>query len=165
VIDKVNSESQSLDLKYSSLEKSHPQNAINLKKVKLQNTLVELKHQIKNAMESKASQFDSQKTQLLHSQFPFKLYQSKLKNSSQKLENLLHTHFENIKHHYETLVSQLNTLSPLSTLSRGYSITFDETHKKVITSNKQVREGDQVETQTADGHFSSKVVSIKNPSK
>jgi exodeoxyribonuclease VII large subunit len=160
LIDRLNNESQKIDLKLSRLEKSHPKNSIDLKKVKLDTINKQLSQCIIKYFESKSNQFNASKSQLVHSQFSLDLLQSKLQNYSQKLENHLSHQIEIKRHHFQNLTSKINTLSPLSTLSRGYSITFKQTNNQVISCSSQVVHGDMIETQTANGRFSSQVVKV-----
>lgn len=53
------------------------------------------------------------------------------------------------------LAQRLDTASPLATLNRGYSISF--VGERPLRSVKQVREGDQLRTQLADGEILSVV--------
>lgn len=54
------------------------------------------------------------------------------------------------------LVSRLDSVSPLATLARGYSITQNE-HGQVITRALQVKPGDILETRLAEGRVRSRV--------
>ena len=51
----------------------------------------------------------------------------------------------------------LNTVSPLNTLARGYSLTTSDGH--VVTSYDQVQAGATIHTRLAEGSISSRVVS------
>ena len=55
-----------------------------------------------------------------------------------------------------TLAERLNTLSPLATLKRGYSISR-KTDGEVLTDAKQVSVGDRIEVQLSQGHFACRV--------
>ncbi|MEG0013634.1 MAG: exodeoxyribonuclease VII large subunit [Cellulosilyticaceae bacterium] len=57
---------------------------------------------------------------------------------------------------FEDKVNQLEKLSPLSTLKRGYSLVTTE-DDKVITSLKDIKVGEMVEVMVADGKFKAKV--------
>ena len=57
------------------------------------------------------------------------------------------------------LSSQLNTVSPLATLARGYSITFDE-KQQVVTSSSQLKSGDKVAIKLAEGGFDAQVTKL-----
>ncbi|GAA6137267.1 exodeoxyribonuclease VII large subunit [Arenicella sp. 4NH20-0111] len=54
---------------------------------------------------------------------------------------------------------QLNLVSPLATLERGFSITRDKQHN-IIRSQDQVKAGDQVTVQTVDATLSCSVTNI-----
>lgn len=57
----------------------------------------------------------------------------------------------------EAKAAQLESLSPLEVLARGYSITRDAETGSIFTSTDQVEEGDQLETQLAEGRLISTV--------
>jgi exodeoxyribonuclease VII large subunit len=61
------------------------------------------------------------------------------------------------KQRLATAVRVLNTLSPLNTLERGYSITTDEQSGQIITRRDQVSSGQRIRTRVADGDFYSRV--------
>lgn len=56
---------------------------------------------------------------------------------------------------FTSCVAKLNALSPLSVLSRGYSIA--EKDSKIITSSKEVTSGDEISVVFADGKISAVV--------
>jgi exodeoxyribonuclease VII large subunit len=56
-------------------------------------------------------------------------------------------------------VAQLESLSPLNVLARGYSLTRRETDSSVIRSPEQVKPGDRIVTRVRDGSFVSRVES------
>ncbi len=60
------------------------------------------------------------------------------------------------KNQLSNKASLLNLLSPLNTLSRGYTITHDE-KEKVIVSFKKINPGDLIVTKFHDGKVISKV--------
>lgn len=59
-------------------------------------------------------------------------------------------------------LSQLNLLSPLATLERGYSITRDE-HGQVLMTSEKVNAGDEIETILQSGTITSVVKSTHKP--
>jgi exodeoxyribonuclease VII large subunit len=63
------------------------------------------------------------------------------------------------KQRLATAARVLNTLSPLNTLERGYSITTDEQSGQIITRRDQVSAGQRIRTRVADGDFYSRVES------
>jgi len=58
---------------------------------------------------------------------------------------------------FSNKVNRLNLLSPLNTLSRGYSITHDK-DGKVLLSSKKINLGDLISSQLHDGKVTSKVL-------
>ena len=56
-------------------------------------------------------------------------------------------------------VSLLQSVSPLSTLARGYSITF--TDQTAINSVNKVNVGDEIKSRVTDGEITSTVTGIQ----
>lgn len=54
-------------------------------------------------------------------------------------------------------VTKLDTLSPLKTISRGYSITFFKQTNKIINNIEDVKSGDQIEIKVNNGSFDATV--------
>ncbi len=73
----------------------------------------------------------------------------------QSLRSLLHSHRMSLT----TLSRSLNSVSPLSTLARGYSITYDSA-SKVIRSADAVSVGATISTHLAEGEIVSTVSAI-----
>ncbi len=63
------------------------------------------------------------------------------------------------KQAFNEAARMLNTLSPLSTLDRGYALVTN-TKGKVITTSQQLVIGDSLNTKVADGEFITRVESI-----
>lgn len=61
--------------------------------------------------------------------------------------------FERVRDHVSHTISLLNTLSPLATLERGYSITMK--HGKVIKQSSNVKAGDVIITKLSKGEIES----------
>ena len=66
-----------------------------------------------------------------------------------RLENCIKTKQKEEKTKYIELVSKLDTLSPLKTLTRGYSIV--EQNNKIIKSANDVKTGDKIDIRFTDG--------------
>ena len=66
-----------------------------------------------------------------------------------RLENSIKTKQKEEKTKYIELISKLNTLSPLKTLTRGYSLV--EENDKIIKSAKDVKTGDKINIRFVDG--------------
>lgn len=79
----------------------------------------------------------------------------KIDNYIKQLENTIKTKQEKEKTKYIELVARLDTLSPLKTLYRGYSIT--EKNGKIIKSKKELKQGDTIDIRFVDGQRQAKV--------
>ncbi len=77
-----------------------------------------------------------------------------------KLESINRLRFTTAKADFLRLSKQLNALSPLAVLSRGYGAVYDEMGE-VLTSVKAVSQGSTVNVKLADGTLSARVESIK----
>ncbi|MFC4103824.1 exodeoxyribonuclease VII large subunit [Paenibacillus xanthanilyticus] len=58
-------------------------------------------------------------------------------------------------------MKQLDALSPLKVMSRGYSLVYDEAEKRLLKSIKDVQPGDIVKVKLADGQLDCQVWSMK----
>ena len=75
-----------------------------------------------------------------------------LDNLLKRLEAGIKIKSEKEKNKYIELVAKLDTLSPLKTLSRGYSIT--EKEGKIIKSKDELIKGDKIDLRFIDGRKS-----------
>ena len=60
---------------------------------------------------------------------------------------------------FVSLIEQIQLVSPLATIARGYSIT--RTNKKVVNSITQVTVDNEITVQVTDGEIQAKVVQIE----
>jgi len=60
---------------------------------------------------------------------------------------------------YAELCAQLDALSPLRVLERGYAIALHESTGRAIRSQSEVKEGDRLRVRVSDGEFAAKVES------
>ena len=79
----------------------------------------------------------------------------KLDKNIKQLENLIKLKQEEEKTKYIELVAKLDTLSPLKTLARGYSITQKD--GKVVKSKEMLKQGDIIDIRFLDGRKQAKV--------
>ena len=73
----------------------------------------------------------------------------KIDSYIKRLENTIKAKQKEEKTKYIELISKLDTLSPLKTLTRGYTIT--EHNNKVIKSAKELNAGDKIDIRFVDG--------------
>ena len=80
----------------------------------------------------------------------------KLDSYTKQLENLINTKNEKEKKRYVELVAKLDTLSPLKTLMRGYSIA--EKEGKIVKSIEELKKDDNIDIRLTDGKVQAKVL-------
>ncbi|MFW6278893.1 MAG: exodeoxyribonuclease VII large subunit [Bacillota bacterium] len=102
----------------------------------------------------------AQKRVFSHPEVLFSDYLQKVDNLSQNLSWAMKNKFSEARQRWELLGSKLETLSPLKTLQRGYSICTTE-EGKIITSIQDTGPGDQIKNRVVDGELTSKVQEIK----
>jgi exodeoxyribonuclease VII large subunit len=88
--------------------------------------------------------------------------QAQIDSYRQRMDDLMHSALTGLRHHLalarerlRVLDSQLQALSPLATLGRGYAIARHLDTGKVVKSVAQVGAGDRLEVQVSDGQFES----------
>ena len=85
------------------------------------------------------------------------LYRSQLQQLNIRLHNISEYFLKDQANQFSNKVNRLNLLSPLNTLSRGYSITHDK-DGNVLLSSKKINLGDLISSQLHDGKVTSKVL-------
>lgn len=100
----------------------------------------------------------------LHEQTPI----HQMRAVCKQLEGIKHSLIKSItsmtkqRHMYATsLMRQLNALSPLQIMSRGYSLIYDERKTKLIRTIEEVQLGDVVRARLSDGTLDCYVWSMK----
>ena len=83
-------------------------------------------------------------------------YYLKVDNQIKKLEKNIKEKEQTEKQKYIKLVAKLDTLSPLKTLSRGYSIV--EYENKIVKSVKELKKGQNIEIRLTDGKAQAQVI-------
>jgi exodeoxyribonuclease VII large subunit len=159
IITKINNKSQLLDNSFHQLEKSHPQTKIQLEKQKLKSSSAKLQQLTIQSLQSKSSQLSLVNNYFKHYDFNLNEQNSKLEYLKNNLIQAVEQSLTHNKSQLENLIHSLNTLSPLSTLSRGYSITLKQNTNNIISQENQIETGDIIETKLKQGRILSKVIS------
>ena len=79
---------------------------------------------------------------------------------TKEIENNILNKLKESKNKATNIITKLDTLSPLKTLARGYSIT--EYNGKILKSVKQVKEDEKIEIRLKDGNITAKALKILN---
>ncbi len=117
----------------------------------------------KQLIDMKRERVNSSHKQLL-SLHPKKILQNQLQKVDflrQTLTQLIGSKLHTYKHQLANHADRLNTLSPLKTLSRGYSISIDLDKNKTITRISDTSIGNRLLTRLADGEILSIIEAIK----
>lgn len=69
--------------------------------------------------------------------------------------------FKENKHQFISKMRNLDALSPLKVMQRGYSLVYDDKQKKLVKSIQQVQSGDLVKIRLKDGQLNCHVGSVK----
>ena len=80
----------------------------------------------------------------------------RIDNYIKRLENTIKIKQKEEKTKYIELISKLDALSPLKTLTRGYSIV--ETDHKIIKSSTQLNTGDKIKLRFSDGQKNAEIL-------
>lgn len=140
------------------LKQLHPKNQI----LQQTQTLDQLQLRLSNAMDKKLISTNNQYQQLnrrLMTAQPLLVieqFNQQVHERQRRLKKSILQYIESQKLALATQCQLLDTLSPLSTLSRGFSITFKE--NKVINSGEDLREGDIITTKFTDSNVKSRVL-------
>ncbi len=101
-----------------------------------------------------------QLTKRLTMHHPMHLLQQNQNRLQTQTERLQHQMTLSLQHHqqrFKILITQLNTVSPLATLERGYAIAMHQNH--VLMHATQVKKGDTINIQLAHGTLHCEVCS------
>ena len=79
---------------------------------------------------------------------------------TKEIENNILNKLKESKNKATNIITKLDTLSPLKTLARGYSIT--EYDGEILKSVKQVKEDEKIEIRLKDGNITAKALKILN---
>ena len=79
---------------------------------------------------------------------------------TKQIENNILNKLKESKNKATNIITKLDTLSPLKTLARGYSIT--EYNGKILKSVKQIKTNDEIEIRLNDGNITAKALEILN---
>ena len=157
----LNSYKQQIDIAFHQLEKSHPKNAIVQEKQRLNTQFEKLQALINQKVQSDANKLTLKQNNLIHHDFKINSKKADSHLKLNNLSNLITSKYEKGLSNCHNLTNRLNTLSPLATLSRGYSITLKQDDNSVITSSSQITRGDKLETIVESGKIVSEVIQVQ----
>lgn len=158
----IRTEQERLHRLQQRLQLQHPQQQLQQKAQRLDDVDLRLQTLMQHQLRGQSERWQRAKLRL-NNQAP----QASIDAYTQQIHHL-HTQLQStIKHRLQqqqdalTLhVAKLNAFSPLNTLERGYSLARDK-NKRLIKSVKQVKLGQVISTQVADGQIDCVVENIQ----
>lgn len=156
---------QRLTRQDSRLQQQHPQ----LRLSRQQTALLKLQNRLEEGMQTRLRQASRQterlQQRLLHTQPQVKVhrYQQQLQQYQYQLQQALERQLNAARQRFSVGYSQLEAVSPLATLARGYSVTTTA-DGKTLKKLKQIKTGDTLKTRLSDGWIESQVSGIHSAS-
>jgi len=162
MLDLLRSHSQQIDWYAKHIQQFHPGKRLAMQR----NQLAMLSKTLRQTMLLKLdndnrtlAQFD----QRIHTQSPRNLviqYKDKLATLSRQLNDKINHILQLSRYRLENSTRSLNTISPLATLARGYSISSRIDSTTPIIQASDLAAGDQMKTRLSEGHVISIVESV-----
>jgi exodeoxyribonuclease VII large subunit len=81
--------------------------------------------------------------------------------ATRRLEQAMRAYIKERKMNVSGTIRQLDALSPLKVMSRGYGLVYDDQERRLIKSIADVQPGDTIKVKVADGQMDCKVQSLK----
>ena len=131
---------------------------INQIKNRIENNRNQLKHLLKNKIEVMKLRYEK----CMHSRVytnplqPINEAYFKIDNLTKNIQNAIQIKLQGNKSDFAKMISKLETLSPLHTLMRGYTVTQKE--NKIVNSVKLLRKEDIVQLKFYDGEAEAKIL-------
>ena len=125
---------------------------------KIKQSRLSLEAKVKRNLEKKKKYVELLKAQKIQKK-PYDLinkYKLQVDLDLEKIENKCKYKLEKNKNVYQNLNVKLDTLSPLKTLSRGYSVV-ENSDKRVIKSVNDIKSGDKINVRLVDGNVNATV--------
>jgi exodeoxyribonuclease VII large subunit len=141
----------------------HPRERLEQQAQRLDNLELRLKNQIKtllNRYQHQLSQLHL-RMQSHHPQIGLAKLHERLNGAHIRLHKAQFSYMDRRKQRLATAARMLNTLSPLNTLERGFSLTSDAESGQIITHRDQVQPNQRIHTRVAEGGFYSRVEAVE----
>ncbi len=144
------------------LQQQHPQ----LRLARQQTTLFQLQRRLGEAMDQRLRLASRQQDRLLHrlnSQQPqgrIHRAQQQMQQWQYRLQQGMEKQLNHNRQRFGTLAAQLEGVSPLATLARGFSVTTD-TQGQLVKKTQQLHKGDLLRTRLDDGWVESQVTTLE----
>ncbi|NIF01538.1 exodeoxyribonuclease VII large subunit [Pantoea sp. Acro-805] len=144
------------------LQQQHPQ----LRLARQQTTLFQLQRRLGEAMDQRlrvANRQQDRMLQRLNNQQPqgrILRAQQQMQQWQYRLQQGIEKQLNHNRQRFGTLAAQLEGVSPLATLARGFSVTTD-TQGQLVKKTQQLHKGDLLRTRLDDGWVESQVTALE----
>ncbi|WP_128896717.1 exodeoxyribonuclease VII large subunit [Longirhabdus pacifica] len=142
----------------------HPQKNLLLNHTqRLDRMTVQLHHSMETTLKHKHAKLMKMEHDILKQSPHVKISVSteKLNLLKQRLHSKINAVLTNEKQQLVTAMKQLDALSPLKVMDRGFSIVYEEKNNNIIKSIQQVQPGDMVKVKLLDGQLDCHVWSME----
>lgn len=145
------------------LLKQDPKHKLQQQSLQLDELSLRLSHAIKQTLNNKVQKNLSLQNKLFYYSPDqiIRLEQQKQTQLKSRLQTAMHNKLKQSQNALHNQLSQLNAVSPLATLARGYAIVKDD-KGKVTTDCTSLSVGDKVNIRLHKGQINAKVISIDN---
>lgn len=143
------------------LKAQHPQRNLERQRLQLNNLHKRAEQQIEQIFLRKQQRWQTAEKRLERNPLPHQIIQSQQQwqNLSQRLTYAMEKQLVEKQGNFKQLCVQLESLSPLKVLARGYSVTQDAQGKALLSVN-DVKVGEQIHTRLEQGEIISQVVQV-----
>ncbi|MFC7394232.1 exodeoxyribonuclease VII large subunit [Scopulibacillus cellulosilyticus] len=159
---KVEREKEKLQRLRESYAFRYPEQLMRQKEQDLDRLMMQLTKYTKRHMQLKRDKAQ-QSLRLLYKHHPaeqMKLSKKRLEELSERLNRSMKLQNKQKQSDLKQLLGQLNALSPLKVMERGYSLAYDE-QKQLVKTVKQVQPGDPLTIKLSDGTLDCQVWGIE----
>ena len=141
------------------LSQVHPEQQLQIQQQKADELALRLKQAMKrNIVQCQAK--PAQLSQRLLQQSPEKMIQAQQEKTQQNMQRISQAMQNTLQHKSESfvhLIEQLQLVSPLATIARGYSVTRNNSNT-VISKVAQVSKDEEISVQLSDGSINARVI-------
>jgi exodeoxyribonuclease VII large subunit len=142
----------------------HPGQAIRNQQQQVKHWQQAILSAAKSMLQQRQAHFDQLSQQMLnqHPKKQFTLQEDRVKHTVKRLHMAIEQLIDKKQQQLAKKAAVLNAISPLTVLSRGYSITRKQNDGTVIKHSQQLSVGDTISTRLSDGSIESTVITISN---
>jgi len=156
--------SQSTDWLSQRLQRTHPLTVVNTQKQSLASLLARLQRSTMSQLKNSQYRLDSiqQRHAYQSPVFIIKAHSAEVAKLNRRLIQAMQRQHEQRHHQFQLCAKTMQTVSPLNTLQRGYSITVRQPEEQIIINPDVLKAGEQITTYLAKGEIISTVASTSS---